>query len=98
MSSADEGGRKMLLFPNPKRVFGSDPAQRRRAKPLPKRPPESHQWRVRQGAHGHPPGAVLSGWMTQIEATIFANKVSGYVETWDEFVHLWRTLYPLKGK
>jgi hypothetical protein len=93
----DEHGRKMLLFPQPKRVIsGPGPAPRKRAKPLPKAPPESHRWRVRQGC-GDPAshGAVLTGWMTQLEAVRFANKVGGYVETWDEFVKLWRTLYPL---
>jgi hypothetical protein len=92
----NEHGRTMLLFPQPKRVMTPPgPAPRKRAKPLPKAPPESHRWRVRQGVHGHPPGAVLTDWMTQIEARLFATKVNGYVETWDEFVKLWRSLYPL---
>ncbi len=96
----DEHGRKMLLFPQPKRVVTPPgPAPRKRAKPLPRMPPESHRWRVRQGRSdtgSH--GAVLTGWMTQIEARLFAGKVGGYVETWDEFVTLWRTLYPLAPK
>jgi hypothetical protein len=74
------------------------PAPRQRAKPLPKAPPESRRWRVRQGDHGHPPGAVLTGWMSQLEVIQFAAKVGGSVETWDEFVKLWRTLYPLARK
>lgn len=93
----DEHGRKMLLFPQPKRVIASPgPPPRKRAKPLPKKPPESHRWRVRQG-RGDPAshGAVLTEWKTQIEATQFARRVGGYVETWDEFVALWRALYPL---
>lgn len=95
----DEHGRKMLLFPQPKRVITPPgPPPRQRAKPLPKAPPESHRWRVRQGAHGHPPGAVLTGWKTEIEARQFAKRVNGYVETWDQFVKLWRTLYPLAPK
>lgn len=93
----DEHGRKMLLFPQPKRVLGLPGLPpRNRAKPLPKAPPESHRWRVHQGrgdTGSH--GAVLTGWKTQIEARQFAAKVGGYVETWDEFVKLWRTLYPL---
>lgn len=94
----DEHGRGMLLFPQPKRVIAEPgPAPRGRAKPLPRKPPESHRWRVRQGrgdcgAHG----AVLTNWMSQIEALNFAKKVGGYVETWDEFVVLWRKLHPLK--
>jgi hypothetical protein len=96
----DEHGRKMLLFPQPKRVLtppGTPP--RKRAKPLPRKPAESHRWRVRQG-RGCPAshGAVLTGWMTQFEARQFAARVGGYVETWDEFVKLWRTLYPLAPK
>lgn len=93
----DDHGRKMLLFPTPKRVVAPPgPAPRRRAKPLPKAPAESHRWRVRQG-RGDPGshGAVLTSWMTQLEARQFARKVGGYIETWDEFVKLWRTLYPL---
>jgi hypothetical protein len=96
----DEHGRKMLLFPQPKRVVSEpDPAPRRRAKPLPKAPPESHRWRVRQG-RGDPGshGAVLTGWQTEIEARRFAANIGGYVETWDQFVKLWRALYPLKQK
>jgi hypothetical protein len=93
----DEHGRKMLLFPQPKiRTAAPGTAPRKRAKPLPKAPPESHRWRVRQG-RGDPNshGAVLTSWMTQIEANQFARKVGGYVETWAEFVKLWRALYPL---
>lgn len=95
----DEHGRKMLLFPQPKRVLVEPAPAPKRAKPLPKRPPESHRWRVRQGrgdAASH--GAVLTGWKTEIEARRFAIRVGGYVETWDEFVTLWRTLYPLKPR
>lgn len=95
----DEHGRKMLLFLQPKRVFQPPgPAPRKRARPLPPKPAVSHRWRVRQG-RGDPEsyGAVLTSWMTQIEARQFAAKVGGYVETWDEFVKLWRTLYPLKN-
>lgn len=33
-----------------------------------------------------------------MDARRFAAKVGGYVETWDEFVKLWRTLYPLASK
>lgn len=93
----DEHGRGMLLFPQPTRTLKPPgPPPRQRAKPLPKKPPESHRWRVRQGrgdigSHG----AVLTGWKTQIEARLFAAKVGGYVETWEEFVALWRKLYPL---
>ncbi len=96
----DEYGRKMLLFPQPKRVLADPgPLTRSRAKPLPKKPPESHRWRVRQGrGDSASRGAVLTAWKTQIEARIIAAKVGGYVETWDEFVALWRTLYPLKEK
>lgn len=94
----DEHGRKMLLFRQPERVIApAGPAPRVRAKPLPKAPPEHQRWRVRQGrgdSASH--GAVLTGWKTQIEARLFARKVGGYLETWDEFVKLWRTLYPLK--
>lgn len=94
----DEHGRKMLLFPQPKSaVPRAEPGPpQRRAKPLPKKPPRSHRWRARQGRSdpgSH--GAVLTEWMTQIEARLFATKVNGYVETWDEFVKLWRSLYPL---
>lgn len=90
----DEHGIKMLLFLQPKRVITPPgPAPRKRAKPVPKAPPESHRWRVRQGHDG----AVLTGWKTQIEARQFAVKVGGYVETWEQFVKLWRTLYPLKN-
>lgn len=96
----DEHGRGMLLFPRPKiRTAEPGPPSRVRAKPLPKAPPESHRWRVRQG-RGDPGshGAVLTGWKSEIEARGFAAKVGGYVETWDEFVKLWRTLYPLAPK
>lgn len=90
----DEYGRKMLLFPTPTlRTAVPGPAPRRRAKPLPKAPPQSHRWRVRQGHDG----AVLTGWKTQIEARLHAGRVGGYVETWDQFVALWRQLYPLKN-
>jgi hypothetical protein len=98
----DQHGRGMLLFPQPRVISPPGPAPApARAKPLPKAPPESHRWRVRrvrQGAHGNPPGAVLTGWTTQLEARRFAARVAGYVETWDEFVRLWRTLYPLKPR
>lgn len=96
----DEHGRKMLLFPQPKRaITPPGPPPRRRAKPLPKAPPESHRWRVRQG-RGDPGshGAVLTGWEPEIDARRFAAKVGGYVETWAEFVKLWRSLYPLAPK
>lgn len=96
----DEHGRKMLLFPQPKRAIAPPgPAPRKRAKPLPRKPAESHRWRVRQG-RGDPGshGAVLTDWMPQLDARRFAAKVGGYVETWDEFVKLWRTLYPLAPK
>lgn len=96
----DEFGRKMLLFPTPKpppRAPGPPPPVR--AKPLPKAPPESHRWRVRQ-SRGDPAshGAVLTGWKPELEARRFAQRVGGYIETWDQFVKLWRTLYPLKAK
>jgi hypothetical protein len=88
----DEHGRKMLLFHQPKRVLVEPgPAPRKRVKPLPKAPPESHRWRVRQGD-----GAVLGGWVPELDARRFAAKVGGCVETWDQFVALWRRLYPLK--
>jgi hypothetical protein len=96
----DEHGRKMLLFQQPKRVLAAPgPAPRKRARPLPKAPPESHRWRVRQGrgdSGSH--GAVLTGWKTEIEARGYAKRVGGYVESWDEFVKLWRVLYPLKPR
>jgi hypothetical protein len=89
----DEHGRGMLLFPQPKRTLTPPgPPPRTRAKPLPKAPPESHRWRVRQARDG----ACLTSWMTEIEARQFARRVGGSIETWDEFVKLWRTLYPLK--
>lgn len=91
----DEHGHGMLLFPQPKRALTPPgPPPRKRAKPLPKKPPESHRWRVRQGRDG----ACLTQWMPQLDAHRRAAMVGGYVETWDEFVKLWRTLYPLKGK
>lgn len=92
----EHDGRKMLLFPQPARVIAPPGPVRLRAKPLPQKPPESHRWRVRQG-RGDPAshGAVLTGWKTQFEAHRFATEVGGYVETWDEFVKLWRQLYPL---
>lgn len=93
----DEHGRKMLLFPQPRRTISPPgPSPRKRAKPLPKAPPESDLWRVRQGC-GDPGshGAVLTSWMTELDARRFAAEVGGYVETWAEFVKLWRTLYPL---
>lgn len=96
----DEHGRKMLLFPQPKHAIAKPGlAPRKRAKPLPKAPLESHRWRVRQG-RGDPGshGAVLTGWLSQHEAAFHARRVGGYVETWDEFVKLWRTLYPLARK
>lgn len=95
----DEHGRGMLLFQQPERKLTESGPAKRRAKPLPKAPPESHRWRVRQArgaASSH--GAVLTGWKTQIEARLFASKVGGYVETWDDFVKLWRMLYPLASK
>jgi hypothetical protein len=96
----DEHGRKILLFPQPKRVLTPPgPPPRKRARPLPKAPPASHRWRVRQG-RGDPRshGAVLTSWMPELDARRFAAKVGGYVETWDQFVTLWRTLYPLAPK
>jgi len=96
----DEHGRGMLLFPQPKRALKPPgPPPRKRAKPLPKAPHESHRWRVRQG-RGDPGshGAVLTSWMPEIDARRFAAKVGGYIETWDQFVKLWRTLYPLAPK
>jgi len=94
----DERGRGMLLFPQPKRTLTPPgPPPRARSKPLPRKPPESHRWRVRQG-RGDPGshGAVLTEWMPELDARRFAGKVGGYVETWNEFVKLWRELYPLK--
>lgn len=68
-------------------------------KRIPRKPPESHRWRVRQ-ARGDPAshGAVLTSWLTQLEAVRFARHVGGYVETWDQFVALWRAMYPLKKR
>lgn len=107
----DERGRGLLLFPQPKRVIlPPGPPARKRARPLPKAPDEAHRWRVRQGilrprgdgldgfrsaAMEASHGAVLTGWKTELDARRFAVKVGGYVETWDEFVVLWRLLYPL---
>lgn len=95
-----EVGRGMLLFPQPKQPrTPPGPAPRTRAKPLPKAPPEPLRWRVRQGrgdSTSH--GAVLTSWKSEISARVFAARVGGYVETWDEFVVLWRTLYPLAPK
>lgn len=91
----DEHGRKMLLFPAPKlRTADAGPAPRQRAKPLPKAPPESHRWRVRQGRDG----TVLTAWVPEIDARRIAARVGGSIETWDQFVAMWRQLYPLAKK
>lgn len=93
----DEHGRGMLLFPAraPAKVAEPGPPKRQRARPLPKTPPEHQRWRVRQGRNHASPGAVLTGWKSELDARRFAVRVGGYVETWDEFVALWRELYPL---
>jgi hypothetical protein len=95
----DEHGRGMLLFPQPNRVIAEPQPAPRRARPLPKKPPETKRWRVRQkrrDAASH--GAALTSWMPELDARRFATRVGGYVETWDEFVKLWRELYPLKKR
>lgn len=90
----DEHGRNMLLFPRQARQAPHLRAPSQRAKPLPKAPPETHRYRVRQGSDG----AGLTGWKTEFEAHRFARRVGGYVETWEEFVKLWRDMYPLKKR
>jgi hypothetical protein len=89
-----EHGPGMLLFqprPPPPKA-----APRRRAQPLPRKPPEPNRWRVLQG-RGDPDsyGAALTGWKPELDARRFAAKVGGIVETWDEFVRAHRALYPL---
>ena len=90
-------GRQLLRLPalqfpsSPRATAAAKPA---RAKPLPKAPPGNQRWRVRQGSDG----AVLTSWTSEIEARRFAVNVRGYVETWEEFVVMWRALYPLKSK
>jgi hypothetical protein len=95
----DERGRHMLLFAQPKRVVTAPAPAPKRARPLPKKPAESCRWRVRKGrtnAASH--GEVLTSWMPELDARRVATQVGGYVETWDDFVKLWRTLYPLKKR
>lgn len=95
-----ENGPGLLLFPARKltdaEIMEAAKAvlRARRAKPVPKAPAPEHRWRVVEARSGWAP---RSRWQTELGARRCAIG-GGVIQTWDQFVALWRQQYPLKPR
>ncbi len=97
-----QDGHGMLLF-RPRKLTDAEIMEKAKAvlreipsRRLPRAPAPEHRWRA--VARGDAWGA-RTGWITELAARQYVRTYGGAdIQTWDEFVALWRQKHPLKPR